>query len=92
MNKIYSTTTWIRHQTSCTYNPQQNGLAERKNIQIMKVVRAFLFGMNVPRFYWDEVVKSTVYLINRTPSRVLNFLTPQAKMESLLDIPLFPNL
>ena len=41
----------IRHQTSCTYTPKQNGLVERKNRQIMEVVRASLFGMNMPRFY-----------------------------------------
>ena len=67
----------IRHQTSCTYTPQQNGLAERKNRQILEVVRASLFGMNMPRFYWGEAVKSAAYIINRTPSRVLDFQTPQ---------------
>ena len=41
----------IRHQTSCTYTPQQNGLAERKNRQILEVVHASFFGMNMPRFY-----------------------------------------
>lgn len=35
----------IRHQTSCTYTLQQNR-------QILEVVRACLFGMNMPRFYW----------------------------------------
>ena len=38
----------IRHQTSCTYVPQQNGLAERKNRQLLEVVRSSLFGMNMP--------------------------------------------
>ena len=33
----------------------------------------------MPRFYWGEVVKSAAYLINRTPSRVLDFQTPQQK-------------
>ena len=41
----------IEHQTSCTYTPQQNELGEQKNRQIMKVVRASLFGMNMPKFY-----------------------------------------
>ncbi|KAH9726803.1 hypothetical protein KPL70_008430 [Citrus sinensis] len=82
----------IRHQTSCTYTPQQNGLAERKNRQILEVVRASLFGMNMPRFYWGEAVKSAAYIINRTPSRVLDFQTPQQKMQSLLSIPHLPNL
>ena len=41
----------IRHQTSNTYTPQQNGLAERKNRQLLEVVRASLFSMNVPVEY-----------------------------------------
>lgn len=44
----------IRHQTSCTYTPQQNGLANWRNRQILEVVRAFVFGMNMPRFYWGD--------------------------------------
>ena len=54
----------IRYQTSCTYTPQQNGLAERKNMQIMEIVRASLFGMNLPKYHWGEAVKSAAYLIN----------------------------
>uniref|UniRef100_A0A6N2KJR5 Reverse transcriptase Ty1/copia-type domain-containing protein n=1 Tax=Salix viminalis TaxID=40686 RepID=A0A6N2KJR5_SALVM len=65
---------------------------ERKNRQIMEVVRASLFGMNMPKFYWGEAVKSAAYLINRTPSSVINFQTPQQKMESLLSVPHLPNL
>lgn len=41
----------IRHHTSCTYTPQQNGLAERKNRQILEVVHASLLGMKMPHFY-----------------------------------------
>ena len=82
----------IRHQTSCTYAPQQNGLAEIKNRQLLEVVRASLFDMNMPRFYWGEAVKSTAYLINRTPSQVIDFQTPQHKLQSLLSIPHIPNL
>ena len=63
----------IRHHTSYTYTPQQNGLTERKNRNIMEVVRASLFGMNMPRFYWGEAVKYVVYLINRVPFRSIGF-------------------
>lgn len=48
--------------------------------------------MNMPKFYWAEAVKSAVYLINRTPSGVIDFQTPQQKMQSLLSIPHLPNL
>ncbi|PRQ17925.1 putative RNA-directed DNA polymerase [Rosa chinensis] len=82
----------IRYQTSNSYTPQQNGLAERKNRQLMEVVRASLFGMNVPRSYWGEAVKSAAYLINRTPSRVIEFQNPHQKLHTLLTIPSMPNL
>ena len=82
----------IRHHTSCTYTPQQNGLAERKNRQIMEMVRAFLFGMNMPRFYWGEAVKSAVYIMNRVPSRVIEFQTPYQKLQTFFDTPHQPNL
>ncbi|PRQ38173.1 putative RNA-directed DNA polymerase [Rosa chinensis] len=82
----------IRHQTSNSYTPQQNGLAERKNKHLMEVVRASLFGMNVPRSYWGEAVKSAAYLINCTPSRVIEFQNPHQKLHTLLTIPSMPNL
>jgi len=82
----------IRHHTSCIYTSQQNGLAERKNRQIMEMVRASLFGMNMPRFYWGEAVKSGVYIMNRVPSRVLEFQTPYQKLQTFFDTPHQPNL
>lgn len=62
-----------RHQTSCTYAPKQNGLTEKKNRQILEVVRTSLFGMNMQQFYWEEAMKSTCYLTYQTPHRVINF-------------------
>ncbi|CAL9017761.1 unnamed protein product [Prunus brigantina] len=41
----------IIHQRSCPYTPQQNGVAERKNIHLLEVVRASLFGANMPRSF-----------------------------------------
>ena len=48
--------------------------------------------MNMPRFYWGEAVKTDAYLINRTPSQVIDFQTPQQKLQSLLSIPHLLNL
>ena len=66
----------ILHQTTCPYSPQQNGVAERKNRHILEVTRSLLIDGNVPSHLWGEAVSSTVYLINRTPSSVLNFRRP----------------
>ena len=82
----------IRHNTSCRYTPQQNGLAERKNRQIMEVVHSSLIGMNMLQFYWSEEVKFVVYLTYRVPSRVIVFQNPQDKLYSFCSITLIPNL
>ena len=66
----------ILHQTTCPYSPQQNGVAERKNRHILEVTRSLLIDGNVPSHLWGEAVSSAVYLINRTPSSVLNFRRP----------------
>lgn len=42
-------------------------------MQIMEVVYASQFGINMPRFYWGDAVKYAVNIINRIPSQVLGF-------------------
>ena len=43
--------------------------------------------MNVPRNLWGEAVRSAANLMNRTPSRVLDFSTPIQKIHALLEKP-----
>ncbi|CAN1141771.1 Retrovirus-related Pol polyprotein from transposon TNT 1-94 [Linum perenne] len=66
----------IVHQSSCPYTPQQNGIAERKNRHLLEVARALMFSTNVPKYFWGDAVLTAAYLINRLPSKVLNFQTP----------------
>jgi len=68
----------ILHQTTCPYhhNTQQNGVVERKNRYILEVAISLLIDCNVPSHLWGEAVRSAVYLINWTPSSVLNFRKP----------------
>jgi transposase InsO family protein len=66
----------IIHQTTCVNTAEQNGVAERKNRHLLEVARSLMFMMNVPKFLWGEAVKTAAYLINRLPSRVLNYKTP----------------
>ncbi|KAG7556886.1 Integrase catalytic core [Arabidopsis suecica] len=69
----------ILHQTSCPYNPQQNGVAERKNRHLMEVSRAMLFQKHMPKRFWGDAVMTACYLINRTPTRDLrNKLEPKS--------------
>ncbi|KAL1206309.1 Retrovirus-related Pol polyprotein from transposon TNT 1-94 [Cardamine amara subsp. amara] len=66
----------ILHQTSCPYTPQQNGVAERKNRHLMEVARSMMFHKNMPRRFWGDAVMTACYLINRTPTKVLNDISP----------------
>lgn len=66
----------ISHQTTCPGTPQQNGVAERKNRHLLEVTRALLFSGNLPKKFWADAVLTSCYLINRLPSRILNYKSP----------------
>ena len=72
----YLSTHGILHQTSCVGTPQQNGVAERKNRDLLEKTRALMFHSNVPKKFWSQGVLTAAYLINRLPSKVLNFKSP----------------
>ena len=71
----------IVQHSSCIDSPQQNGVAERKNRHILEVTRALLFTNNVPKYLWGEAVLTAVYLMNRMPSKVLQFKTPLSLLQ-----------
>ncbi|KAM7472007.1 hypothetical protein LguiA_010190 [Lonicera macranthoides] len=82
----------IIHQTTCSYTPQQNGVAERKNRHLLEIVRASLIGANAPTSYWGEALSSAVYLVNRIPSAVLDFQTPFEALAKSVTAPTVSNL
>jgi IS30 family transposase len=66
----------ISHHVSFPYTHGQNGLAERKHRHIMEVGLALFAHSSTPLKFWDNAFLATVYLINRTPSKGINYETP----------------
>ena len=67
-----------RHKT-VRYTPQQNGLAERMNRTLLERVRCMLTNAGLSKAFWGEAVVTAAYLINRSPSSAIGFMTPEQK-------------
>lgn len=61
--------------------PQQNGMGERKNRNLLEVTRSLMMATNVPKQFWGEVILSATYLINRMSPYVLNFNFPYSTLK-----------
>jgi transposase InsO family protein len=53
---------WIRREMTVPHNPQQNGVAERKNISIEETVKALLNDQGLSMFLWGETTVTTIYV------------------------------
>ena len=67
----------IKRELTTPYNPQQNGVARRKNRTIMEATKAMLHDQDLPMHLWAEAGRTTVYVQNRTLHRVLENKTPE---------------
>ena len=64
-----------RHKTT-PYTPQKNGVAKRMNRTLMEKARSMLSGASLEQQFWAEVVATTCYLVNRSPTSFLVGKTP----------------
>ena len=56
---------WIKRDLTTPYNPEQNGVEERKNISIMEAVRSMIHYQDLPMHLWEKAARTTVYVHNR---------------------------
>ena len=66
----------IVHQTSCVRTPQQNGIFERKNRDLLEKTHALMLHVNIPKKLWSQAILTATYLINIWLSCVLEFKSP----------------
>ena len=51
--------------------PQQNGVAERRNRTLMDMVRSMISNSSLPLSLWGEALKTAIYILNRVPSKAV---------------------
>jgi hypothetical protein len=66
----------IKHYTTTPYSPLKNGVVERRNQTVVQMATCLLKTMQVPSVLWGEVVRTTVYLLNRSITKALLSKTP----------------
>ena len=64
------------HQKSCPHTPEQNGLAERKHRHLIETTITILQNAKLPASFWTHAVQTSIYLINRMPSVILQNKSP----------------
>jgi transposase InsO family protein len=66
----------VQRHYSAPYSPQQNDVVERRNQTVVGMARALLKQRGMPAVFWREAVVTTVYIVNRSPTKALNGRTP----------------
>ena len=67
----------IKRELIVPYNPQQNGVAERKSKTICEVARAMMCDQDLPALLWAEAVGTAVYIQNKCHHAILDQKTPK---------------
>jgi hypothetical protein len=67
----------INMELTIPHNPQQNGVAERKNRSIEEIVKELLNYQGLSMYLWGEATMTTIYVQNRSPHCILKDMTPE---------------
>ena len=65
----------ISHRLLCPHTPEQNGVAERKHQDIVDTSLTLLANDGMPLEYWVEAFNTSIFLVNRLPTKVLAYLS-----------------
>jgi hypothetical protein len=57
----------IKREYIVPHNPQQNGVAERKNRSIVETVKAMICDQHLPMFLWEEESMIVMYVQKKIP-------------------------
>ena len=66
----------IRHERTIPKTSEQNGVAERLNRILVETVRSILIDSKLPHKFWAETLSTATYLRNRSPTKVIEGMTP----------------
>ena len=73
----------IRHETTNTYCPEQNGITERAITVFMEMTQCMLHCANMDLCYWGKVFMYTIYILSITPTSGLDRKIPYTKWNEL---------
>ncbi|KAI0997095.1 hypothetical protein K3495_g11092 [Podosphaera aphanis] len=65
----------IKFENKVPYTPEQIGFAESSGNRICVVARSLRINSGLPEELWPELVRTAVYLLNKTPNEGLNWIT-----------------
>lgn len=78
-NRLFTdflSTDGISFEPSAPYTQNQNGVSERAIRTIVEKARTMLLNARLSEGFWEEAVRTAVYLKNRSPTKAVDSITP----------------
>ena len=66
----------IDHQLTSADSPEQTGVPERMNRELLEKARAMMGATNITNMLWAEAIANAAYVRNRSPPSALQNITP----------------
>ena len=66
----------ISHNFSPPRTPQQNSIAEKKNMTLVEMDRTILCESQLPKYFWVEKVNTACYILNKALIKPILRKTP----------------